>query len=217
VAKGPVAPEPVPRADGDVLFQKTMAEVDDSRFFTRKAALERLATMRPNDQRATVIQKLVQLTKKGVEPRIRALAVTALGVWGTGENVPDLLKVIDDPDDLWSRKEALKVIGRFKDPETLPAVMRCFRDSSTHTEAGDALRELGPMAEPALIAILSEPPGVRNVFVKRQAIEVLADMGTEKSVPALRTVLTSSDTHEAFHLRQPAQKALDAIAGRMKR
>ena len=126
--------------------------------------------------------------------------------------------MIDDPDDLWSRKEALKVIGRFKDPQTLPAVMRHFReDPSTSKEAGDALRELGPMAEPALIAILSEPPGVRNVFVKRQAIEVLADMGTEKSVPALRTVLTSSDTHEAFHLRQLSQKALDAIAGRMKR
>src|SRR6185436_574642 len=79
----PVPPEPLPRAEDDVFFQKTFAELDDGRFFTRKAALERLATMKPNDQRAKVARKLVELTKSGTDPRFRTLAVTALGVWGS--------------------------------------------------------------------------------------------------------------------------------------
>lgn len=213
---GPVPPEPLPRAEDDVFFQKTFAELDDSRFFTRKAALERLVTMKPNDQRAKVARKLVELTKN--EPRFRTLAVTALGVWGSEDEVPALLAVVEDPADVWARKEALKVIGRFKSARALPAVMRCFRDDpSLRAEAGQALREMGPMAEQAVLDVLNEPADVRVVFLKRDAIGVLADIGTEKSVPAMRKALTSSDTHEAFHLREPAQKAMDAIDKRKKR
>ena len=53
--------------------------------------------------------------------------------------------------------------------------------------------------------------------LKRAAIEVLADIATEKSVPALMRVLASTDTHEVFHLRKPAEDAMAAIGKRQKR
>lgn len=216
---GPVAPNPVPplpRAEDDVFFQKTFAELDDSNLFTRTAALERLATMRPNDQRAKVAQKLIELTQKGGDQRFRTHAIKALGAWGSGDEVPALLAVIDDPSDVWARKEALKIIGRFKDARTVPTVIRCFRDGLLQADASQALREMGPLAEQAVLDIVNEPANISIVFVKRNAIEVLADIGTEKSVPVLRRALASSDPHESFHLRAPAQKALDAIDKRKK-
>jgi HEAT repeat protein len=114
------------------------------------------------------------------------------------------------------RREALKVIGRFRDPRALEPVILSFRDSSTRKEAGDALREMGPMAEPALVAILNEPPDVSILFLKHNAIELLADIGTEKSVPALQKVLASRDFHEKARLIEPARKALDAINKRQE-
>jgi hypothetical protein len=217
VPQRPAPPDPLPSAEGDVFFQKTLAELDDGNAFTRRAALERLAMMRPNDQRAKVARKLVELTRKGGDQGIRPLAVTALGVWGSQEEVPALLAVLDEPDDVWARKSALKVIGRFRDARTLPTLIRCFRDGTTRADAGQALREMGPVAEQAVHDILNEPPHVHVVFLKRDAIDVLADIGTEKSVPVLRKMLASTDPAEAFHLREPARKALDAIDKRTKR
>jgi serine/threonine protein kinase len=214
---GPRPPAPLPSAEGDVFFQKTFAELDGGNVFTRRAALERLATMRPNDQRARVARKLVELSRKGTEPGLRAPAITALGIWGGEDEVPALLAVLAEPDDVWARKAVLKVIGRFKDPATLPALMRCFRDSPTRADAGQALREMGPLAEPAVLDVVNEPAHVHVVFLKRDAIDLLADVGTENSVPALRKVLASTDPAEAFHLREPARKALAAIDKRTKR
>ena len=70
---------------------------------------------------------------------------------------------------------------------------------------------MGPMAEPAVLALLNERDDGGLVFLKRDAIEVLADIGTEKSVPALEQVAASSNTSYAFHLAEPARKALAAI------
>src|SRR5262245_12091257 len=224
VPQVPVARDPAPKAaaaqpDGDVFFEKTLAELDDGNFFTRKTALERLVTMRPNDQqRPRVTRKLVELLKKADnrDRSIRYLAITALGVWGSENEVPDLIKAIEDPD-VWTRKEALKVIGRFKDKRSLPAVIRSFREHQTQKEAAQALREMGPMAEQDVLAIVKEPADLQILFLKQAAIEVLADIGTDKSVPGLRKVLATTDFHEASRLRKPAQDALDAIAGRKKK
>jgi len=215
VPQGQVSKVPVPKVDGDEFFRAVWADLHSDDRWARKAAVERLANMKPNAGRAVVARKLVELT--GAEdPFIRRPAVAALGNWGSDNELPALLAALAHKD-LWTRKEALKVIGRFKDRKTLEPVMISFREPSTRPEAGQALRDLGPMAEPDVLAILNEPANVGVVFLKRDAIGVLAGIGTEKSVPALRKTLASSDTHEAFHLREPAQKALDAIDSRKKR
>jgi HEAT repeat protein len=126
--------------------------------------------------------------------------------------VPALLAALAHKDWL-TRKEALKVIGRFKDRRTLEPVIISFRDTSTRREAGQALRDLGPMAEPDVLALLNGD----DLFLKRDAIGLLADIGTEKSVPALQKVAASTNIHDATHLRGPAEKALAAIDERKKK
>jgi len=190
------------------------ADLHADDYFTRKTAVERLATMQPNDQRAKVAPRLVELTDDP-SPFIRGPAIKALGAWGGQDAVPVLMRLLAHKDPS-ARRESLKAIGRFQDPRTLEPVIQGFRDNSTRADAGQTLREMGAMAEPALIAILNEPAGVGHVFLKRDAIDLLADIGTEKSVPALQQVLASRDVHEKAHLTAPAQKALAAIDQRKK-
>ena len=204
---------PVPPVDGDVYFNKTLAELDDPNYWTRKAAVERLADMKPNDRRAEVVAKLVALTADE-NIFIRQPAIKALGAWGSENEVPALIQATMHKD-LSTRREALKVIGRFRDARTLEPVIHCFRENATRREATDALREMGPRAEPGVLAILSEPDEIGLVFLKLEAIQVLADIGTEKSVPALRKVLATENIHYK-RLVEPAQKALAAIAQRKK-
>jgi HEAT repeat protein len=201
-----------PRADGDVFFQRVWADLDSNDYFTRKTAVERLATMKPNDRRLEVARKLVELTTVE-DVFIRRAAVTALGSWGSRDEVPALIAAIAHKDP-FTRSAALQIIGRFRDPRSLEAVVASFHANSTRVDAGQALRDMGPMAEPDVLAILknSDPKG-REVFLKKAAIEVLADIGSEESEPALRQAAATG----GIHLARPAQEALAAIDQRKKR
>jgi serine/threonine protein kinase len=197
---------PPPRAQDDPFFQKVWADLDNDNKFKRKEALETLAAMKPNDQRGEVAKKLVALTETG-DWLIRRPAVLALGAWAGPEEVPALIKTIEHAD-VFTRQEGLKVIGRFRDPQTVAPVIRCFRDFSTQKEAGNALREIGGMAEPDVLALLKE----QDVFLKKAAALVLAAIGSEASVPALQDAVAGGN----FHLAPAAQQALTAIAARKK-
>jgi serine/threonine protein kinase len=197
---------PPPRAQDNPLFQKIRADLDNGDVFKRRDALMRLATMQPNDQRAEIATKLVALAEND-NPFIRQAAVAALGVWGTAKEVPALVQALEHPD-VFTRREALKVIGRFRDPQTLDPVIRCFREFRTRADADMALRELGAMAEKDVLALLKE----HDVFLKKAAIQVLTDIGSEASVPALQQAAASGN----IHLAPSAQQALTAIAARQK-
>jgi hypothetical protein len=207
-------PVPVPAAGGDVYFEKTLADLNSRDYWTRKAAVERVADMKPNDRRAEVARKLVELAEDE-NLFIRNLSVKALGAWGGTNEVPALIGALIHKDPS-TRREALKVVGRFRDPRTLEPVTHCFRDTATRREAGDALREMGPMAEPNVLAILNEPDEVGLVFLKQDAIAVLTDIGTGKSVPTLREMLATENIHYK-RLVEPARQALTAIDQRQKR
>jgi Protein kinase domain len=212
--QGELPHAPLPPVSDDVYFQKTLADLDDHNYWTRKAAVERIADMKPNDLRADVAQKLVALTQDE-SPFIRWPAIRAIGSWGSEKEVPALIQATMHKDRS-TRGEALKVIGRFRDLRTLDPVIHSFRDNSTRREAADALREMGPMTEPPVLAILNGPEEIGLVFLKQDAIAVLADIGTEKSVPALQKVLATENIHYK-RLEEPARKALAAIASRNKK
>jgi len=212
--QGPAPRGPVPAIGGDEFFQKVWADLHDPDYFTRKSAVERISAMKPNDERAKVASKLAELTRDE-GPFIRVLAVKALGTWGSKNEMPDLIRALAHKDPS-TRRETLKVIGRFRDSRSLEPVMLSFRESATRADAGQALRDMGPMAEPEVLALLNERDDGGLFFMKRDAITVLADIGSDKSVPALEKIAASNDVHYRTHLAGPARKALDAIAARNK-
>ena len=118
----------MPKVDGDEFFQPC-GPTSTATNTSRARRLSSLANMKPNGGRAIVARKLVELTKVD-DAFIRRTAVAALGNWGSDNEVPALLAALAHKD-LWTRKEALRVIGRFKDRRTLEPVMIGFHDNST--------------------------------------------------------------------------------------
>jgi HEAT repeat protein len=212
--QGRPAPRPVPPIGGDAYFQKVWADLHDDDYFTRKSAVERLADLKPNDQRAKVAPRLIELMDDP-SPFIRKPAVRALGAWGSKDDVPALMRALAHQD-VFTRQEVLKVIGRFKDARTLPPVLVNFREFSTRKEAAIALRQMGAMAETDVLAIVNERDQLQLLSLKQSAIEVLADIGTEKSVPTLEKVAASENIHHRG-LVEAARKALAAIGERRKK
>ena len=129
-AEGPGPPGPGPPGSGAPgsganarpeggrgrVLPKVLGRSRRRRPWVRKAAVERLANMKPNGRRAEVVaRKLVELTEVGC-PFIRKPAVAALGTLGRVETeVPALLAALPTRT-CATRKEALKVIGRFQGP-----------------------------------------------------------------------------------------------------
>ncbi len=207
----PVPPNPnepqttlPPRITGDAALDKTLADINSNNPFVRQTALTSLAQMPPNEHRPLVAAKLAVLADSP-DANTRQAVLPALGTWATPAEVPILIKTLNDPNP-FVREEALKVVGPFKDERALAPVMRCFRNLSTRDPASKALREMGPMAEKDVLALLRD----RDVLLRQAAIKVLKDVGTPRSVPALEQAAA-----DAF-LRPSAREALAAIAARNK-
>jgi hypothetical protein len=200
----PVAPVNV---TGNTEIDKALADLENKNQFVCQAGADRLAGMQPNEHRAAVVKKLAGLTQVA-DAFSRKANVRALGVWATPSEVPILIRSLDDPD-LLTRHEALNAIGRFKDQRSLAPVMRCFLDPMTRTQAEKALREIGPMAEKEVLSHLNHP----DVLQRQSAIRVLADIGSQQSVPALEPLASGDDVF----LKGPAREALMAVAARTKK
>src|SRR5207244_4337218 len=97
-------------------------------------------------------------------------AVPALGVWGTAKELPVVLRTLEHKD-VFTRRAALKIVGRFQDEKALAPVIHCFKDFQTRTDAATALRDLGAMAEKEVLALVDKD----DVFLKQAAINVLKD------------------------------------------
>ncbi len=104
------------------------------------------------------------------------------------------------------RKAAIKALGVWATPMEVPALVRCFGDFGARSEAAAALRTVGPEAEDAVLPLLKRREVVQD------AIGVLKDIGTQKSVPDLQEIAATNG-----FLADPAREALAAIMARSRR
>jgi hypothetical protein len=203
----PAQPAPPAQVTGDPALDKALADLKGSNLFACQTALNNLARMQPNEHQPLVAQQLAALATNS-NPQTRTALIKALGTWGTANEVPILIQAIEDSNP-FTREEALKAVGKFKDERALEPVLRCFRKLGMREPAGKALREMGPMAEKEVLALLQE----KDMLLRNDAIKVLKDIGTQASVPPLEQVAADNS---AVFLRQSAREALAAIAARTK-
>jgi HEAT repeat protein len=83
--------------------------------------------------------------------------------------------------DINTRNETLEVIGKLRDERTVKPVVRCFVEFQTTWHGERALKDLGPIAEKEVLALLNQPD--KGLWVP--AIRVLKEIGTQKSIPTL--------------------------------
>lgn len=83
--------------------------------------------------------------------------------WATKDNVPTLGNVAEKTRfTVWDnryREDAMKTLGKMKDPRGADALIKNLGNHFFGGGASNALREMGPVAEPAVLKIFNSPDG----------------------------------------------------------
>jgi HEAT repeat protein len=130
--------------------------------------------------------------------------IKALVVWRSPDVLPALIERAHD-NRFFVRKEAVKALGKFKDPRAVEAIIPHFKEDGFEAEA--ALKEIGPMAEPALILRLRDG----DPHVRRMACEVLKQIGGADTLRAMRGLPPDPD----LGVRMAAKSAMEQLVARV--
>lgn len=168
----PEDPDPINRA-----LKKLRSE---NASFQRNGARE-LENLEPVEKRrAEVIQALKKVANAPDLFAPRGEAVKAIVRWGSKDEVPFLLELIDHNDHN-VRQAVLVALGQWKDPRAADPVAQRLVNGQDRPWASKALKEIGPAAEKPVIEMLRhEDAGVRV-----EACRVLKVIGGKDGQAAL--------------------------------
>jgi HEAT repeat protein len=107
-----------------------------------------------------------------------------MGAWGTKDDVPKLVKLLDQLDSL-IRMAAIEALGKIKDPASAEALAPLLANQSDQHNAARALEALGEIAEPAVIKMLHHA----DKQVRYHACKTLGKVGGKRSVAAIKKQL----------------------------
>lgn len=193
---GPATPETLDRV---------LADLRSPDAATQMRALKALQTGGPFEQRRADVVQALLAQANNPELAVRGQAFKALGVWGTADTVPDLLKLLAAAD-AYNKANVVLALGQLKDERAIPPLTKLLSDPMLRREAVTALRAFGPKAEPAVLPYLND----QDLYLRIDVCRLLKDIGTKESVPALEKA--SQDKSQL--LARAAKEALDAINGR---
>jgi hypothetical protein len=171
----------------------------------RTNALRDLQQITPNERRAEVVGMLVGMLKEK-DKEIRGGAADALAVWGSKENVPALLAALLDKTKFSGLDRVMRTLGKFKDERAVEPLAAWLEDAGDRGSAAEALKEMGPMAETAVLARLNHP----DDQTKTAACNVLRVIGTRQSLPALEKLAS----HPDFNVSQTAKDTIKILAAK---
>lgn len=138
---------------------------------------------------------------------MRQSAASFISANANKETVPYLIKLLNDSD-FSIRQSAVKGLAKTKDTRAAaPLAEVVARGQSDVQEACNALTKIGPAAEDAVLELLKE----KNVETRRRACPILGQIGTAKSIDALKNTLLDPEQS----LSQAAGDAVRAIQLRL--
>ena len=200
-AERPVEPQPPAGADA---ITRALFGLKSSNNDKQKQAVQQLARMTPRNERRDEVQEGLRPLLDHHDTFLVHDVIKTMASWLTPETVPALIpKTTDHRFDV--RWLALETLGKLRDPRAAEAIAARLKDDGIKSEP--ALRELGPAAEPAVIALLRSP----DADVRRKACTVLKDIGGRETLTFMSKARPDPDTG----VRMAAQEAMAAIAGRV--
>lgn len=190
---------PPPNADSVTKALYLLKSISANR---RADGVRKLKEALPDERRGEVVKALEPLLTDA-NLSLRKEAIEALAVWGDKESLPLLLKAMRDKD---TRKAAMLALGRLKDERAAEPIAERLDDIFERGEAVEALKRMGPAAEKAVLARLHH----RDALVRQTVCDLLKEIGTDESVPALEKVVAEKN---AF-VSPKAKEAIEAINAR---
>jgi HEAT repeat protein len=144
------------------------------------------------EQQQAVTRSLEGLCKS-IDPNVRNAGLTALTVWCTAENIPTLAAALDNPDRGFNAvpsKAIIDALMRFpKEASSARALTRLLTNHFEKEKASQALKNMGPAAEDAVLEFLRSST---DHFAKVEALKIIGAIGTQKSIPVL-TLIAQTD------------------------
>jgi HEAT repeat protein len=161
------------------------------------------AMLKP-EQQAAAARAMRPLIADG-DIHMRNAVRHALKTLATPADADFLLEQLDSTEDAtW--KFAAELLVKFKDARAAKPLAAMLGDNKKTYAAGSSLVSLGRAAEPAVIPFLrSDEPATR-----KRAAEILGDIGTSASLPALQALEKDKD----FFTKAAAESAINAIKSR---
>lgn len=167
-------PRPLSTGEGKLLLRDLRSGDEDR---VQKAA-KRLSRALPDKNAAEFSKPLCEAYKHG-DIWTQAAVMAALRVWAS----PDAEKTVIEGsrhENFMIRREAIPALGRFKTEAAAEAA--AAQAEMNHREVEEAMKAMGPVAEKAAIAMLSQS----NIWGRAAAANVLAKIGGKKALAALR-------------------------------
>ncbi|HEV2946427.1 MAG TPA: HEAT repeat domain-containing protein [Gemmataceae bacterium] len=127
-------------------------------------------------RRKEIVEALKPLLTDGT-PEVRLNGLKALAIWGPPENVPAIIRAVDD-DSNEVRQSAMQTLARLKDPRGAEAVAGRLTNFFDRDLATRALQDIGPAAEKAVVKLYHH----RDQDVRERARRLLQDYNTAQSV-----------------------------------
>ena len=134
-------------------------------------------------------------------------AAKILAKWATKDDVDELRTIMAERHHMYrdAEKEAIRKLLEFKDVRSFAAIIKLTSDGSLRRDLKSMLINYGPKMEQS---ILNEFDGISDTFARMTLVEVLAEIGTEDSLPLLEGLTDQP------HVRTPAKRAIQAIGRR---
>ncbi len=174
-------------------IQKLLDDIKSTSVFDRRNALKKIAQIDPDnvtaqESRQAVVNRLNELAL-GDDHFTRTEAVKALGKWGDASSMSVLLGLLNDSASRGLHKDIFNALGRSKDPAAALVVAERLGDFFSRDAAEACLRQMGPVAEDALMLVAQTPK--KDTCLR--AVRLLGDVGSEKCFPTLREAQRSRD------------------------
>ena len=197
------APSSVSASGVDQLISQVMSENS----FKRRDALTQLAKIDPqsvaSDETRTKVIEMLNEIVVGDSSFVKTEAVKALGKWGDASSARVLLGALADRGNLGQKDAIYTALGQLKDPHSAMAVAERLGDFFDRDKAEACLREMGPVAEDALIILAPS----QNEDVCLRALKLLGDVGTDKCM----TVLRQTQRSRNLAVRETAKLAMRKV------
>jgi HEAT repeat protein len=174
-----------------VIFDQTLEDVNASDAQARVAALDDLGKRKRDDDKADKVAKALDTALQDRELSVRRASVRVLGEWGTKDNVPALLKLLDDRQMVG---DVVPVLGKLKDPAAAAPLVKLLYDFGQRGRASKALQDIGKDVEGEVLKELNSKDG----GVRREVHNILRAVGTVRSVPALQTAILATRKIQRF-------------------
>ncbi len=185
----PPAPLPKPETKPISADERTslIADLKSENKAKRSLALNRIATVQPDDKKGEVETLLLGLLKSE-DQFVRQNAAKALSVWGGKDSVEPLIKQLDDSA-FPARWAAIEALGHLKDARAAEPLAKLVADRKDAHQASNSLKALGPDAEDAVLKLLEQG----KTDQRRDACQILKVIATKKSAAALEKAASDAD------------------------